>query len=184
MYYQNLKLYVLLITPFIAVGILFLPVIPTWESAKILLSIVSCLLTFICGFLLFLNQQIFRKIRPVIILNLLFSSLILLRLLSLMFRFDTPSVETLTYKDYNKTVYLYNYTCPLPDNNTECGTYSGKIKLAIPFTPFVSTSFDCRCLFGTPERVNDWVKIPLEANQDTTVSSIKIHLKTGEIIKK
>jgi hypothetical protein len=187
MYYQNLKLLLFVITPFIAVVILFLPIIPTLEDAKFGFSIIIWLLSFVFGFLLFKNPQNlpFRKKRIWIFIYLLLSSLLFLFISFIVLissAFDTPSIQTVKSRDYSTTVYLYNYTYSPPDNSTECGTYHGELKFRIGFTPFVITKFNCACLFGSPDRVGEWVTIPLEANRDRTASAIKINLKTGEFL--
>lgn len=189
MYHLNLKLLVFLTTPFIASGILFLPTIPTLEDAKFVFSISIWLLSFILSFLLFKKPKdlSFRKKRIFIFLYLLLSSVLFLfvsLIVSISSAFSAPSIETVVSKDYSTTVYLYNYTCSPPDTSTGCGTYHGELKFRIGFTPFVITKFNCSCLFGSPNRVGDWVTISLEANRERTVSSIKINLKTGEFLTK
>ncbi len=192
MYHQNSRLLVSLITPFFGVIILFLPTIPTLEDAKVVFSIIIWLLSLILGFLLFKNPQdlpsqdfLFRKKRILIFIYLLLSSALFLFISSIVLissAFDAPSIETLASKDYPTTIYLYNYTCSPPDTSTGCGTYHGELKFRISFTPFMITKFNCACLFGSPDRVGEWVTIPLEANRDRTVSAIKINLKTGEFL--
>jgi hypothetical protein len=188
MYHRNLRLMVFVITPFLAVGILFLPVIPIWEDAKFVFSIFIWLMSFIFGIFLFKKPQYLplRKTRFSIVLYLLLSSTLFLFvsfIISISSAFDTPSIETVTSRDNSTTVYLYNYTCSPPDTSTECGTYHGELKFRIGFTPFVITKFNCACLFGSPNRVGEWITIPLEANRDQTASSIKINLNTGEIVQ-
>jgi hypothetical protein len=170
-----------------AVGILFLPIIPTWEGAKFLFSIIIWLLSLIFGVFLFKKPQHLPliKTRIAIVIYLLLSSALFLFVSFIVLissAFDAPSIETVTSRDNSTTIYLYNYTCSPPDTSTECGTYHGELKFRIGFTPFVSTRFNCSCLFGSPDRVAEWVTIPLEANRDQTVSSIKINLKTGEFL--
>jgi hypothetical protein len=187
MYHRNLRLLVFLTTPFLAVGILFLPIIPTLEDAKFLFSIIIWLMGFILGFLLFKKPQYlpFRKKRTFIFLYLLLSSVLFLFvsfIVSISSAFSAPSIETVAFRDYSTMVYLYNYTCSPPDTSTGCDTYHGELKFRIGFTPFAITKFNCACLFGTPNRVGEWVTIPLEANREQTVSAIKINLKTGEFL--
>ncbi len=188
MYHRNLKLLVFVTNPFIAVGILFLPIIPTWEGAKFIFPIIIWLLSLIFGVLLFKKPRYlpFRKKRIFIFLYLLLSSVIFLFVSFIVLissTFSAPSIETVTSRDNSTTVYLYNYTCSPPDTSTECGTYHGELKFRIGLTPFVITRFNCSCLFGSPNRVGEWVTIPLEANRDQTVSAIKINLNTREIVQ-
>ncbi|MBD2664887.1 hypothetical protein B6N60_01045 [Richelia sinica FACHB-800] len=188
MYYRNWQIILFLITPFIAIGILLLPIIPNLTTAQFVISVVIWLLMFICGFLIFKKPQSLPiiKTRILIIIYLLVSSLVFLFVAFLVIMsadFDAPTIETLKYQEYPTTAYLYNYTCFPPDSATECDTYRGELKLKIGITPFVETKFICPCLFGTPERVDEWVILPLEANRDKKLSSIKINLKTSEIIK-
>ncbi len=187
MYSRNFNFILFVITPFIAVVILFLPIIPTLDGAKFLFSIIIWLLSFIFGLLLFKKPQNlpFRKKRTFIFLYLLLSSVLFLFvsfIILISSAFDAPDIETVASKDYPTTVYLYNYTCSPPDTSTECGTYHGELKFKIGFTPFVITKFNCDCLFGSPNRVGEWVTIPLEANRNPTVSAMKINLKTGEFL--
>jgi acyl-CoA synthetase (AMP-forming)/AMP-acid ligase II len=188
MYHRNLKLLVFLITPFLAVVIIFLPIIPTWEDAKFVFSIIIWLLSLIFGVFLFKKPQHLplRKTRIAIVIYLLLSSALFLFVSFIVLissAFDAPSIQTVASRDNSTTVYLYNYTCSPPDTSTGCGTYHGELKFRIGFTPFVNTKFNCSCLFGSPERVGEWVTIPLEANRDQTSSSIKINLSTGEIVQ-
>ncbi|MBD2496563.1 hypothetical protein [Nostoc sp. FACHB-280] len=189
MYHRNFKLLVFLTTPFLGIGIIFLPTIPTLEDAKFLFSIIIWLLSFIFGFLLFKKSQYlpFRKKRTFIFLYLLLSSVLFLFvsfIILISSGFDAPNIETVASKDYPTTVYLYNYTCSPPDTSTGCDTYHGELKFRLGFTPFVITKFNCDCLFGSPDRVGEWVKIPLEANRNSTESAIKINLKTGEFLSR
>jgi hypothetical protein len=189
MYHRNFNFLLFIITPFIAVVILFLPIVPTLEGAKFLFSIIIWLLSFIFGLLLFKKPQNlpFSKKRTFIFLYLLLSSFLFLFVLftiSISSMFDSANIETVASKDYPTTVYLYNYTCYPPDTSTGCDTYHGEVKFRIGFTPFVITKFNCDCLFGTPNRVGEWVTIPLEANRNPTPSVIQINLKTGEFFPK
>ncbi|MEB3151073.1 MAG: hypothetical protein VKL60_18895 [Sphaerospermopsis sp.] len=187
MYHRNFKLLVFLTTPFIGIGIIFLPTIPTLEGAKFLFSIIIWLLSFIFGFLLFKKAQYlpFRKKRTFIFLYLLLSSVLFLFVSFIVLissAFDAPNIETVVSKDYPTTVYLYNYMCSPPDTTTGCDTYHGELKFRLGFTPFVITKFNCDCLFSSPDHVGEWVTVPLEANRNPTASAIKINLKTGEFI--
>jgi len=187
MYHRNFNFLLFLITPFLAVLIIFLPIIPTLEDAKFGFSLITWLLSFIFGFLLFKKPQDlpFIKKGTFIFLYLLLSSVLFLFVLfivSISSAFSAPSIELVAFRDYSTTVYLYNYTCSPPDTSTGCDTYHGELKFRIGFTPFVITKFNCDCLFGSPDRVGEWVTIPLEANRNPTASAIKINLKTGEFL--
>ncbi|MBD2168819.1 hypothetical protein H6G04_31045 [Calothrix membranacea FACHB-236] len=187
MYHRNFNFLLFLITPFLAVVIIFLPIIPTLEDAKFGFSLITWLLSFVLGFLLFQKPQDlpFVKKQTFIFLYLLLSSVLFLFVSFIVLissAFDAPNIETVTSKDYPTTVYLYNYTCSPPDTSTGCDTYHGELKFRLGFTPFVITKFNCDCLFGSPDHVGEWVTIPLEANRNSTASAIKINLKTGEFI--
>jgi hypothetical protein len=139
MYHRNLRLLVFFITPFIAVGIIFLPVIPTWEDAKFVFSIIIWLLNFIFGVFLFKKPQHLplKKTRIAIVIYLLLSSALFLFVSFIVLissAFDAPNIETVTFRESSTTVYLYNYTCSPPDTSTECGTYHGELKFRIGFT--------------------------------------------------
>ncbi len=188
MYRRNLKLLVFLTGPFLGVGILFLPTIPTLEGAKFLFYIIIWLLSLIFSFLLFKKPQdlpLTKKLIFIFLYLLLLSSVLFLFVSFIVLissGFDAPNIETVVSKDYPTTVYLYNYTCSPPDTSTGCDTYHGELKFRLGFTPFVITKFNCDCLFGSPDRVGEWVTIPLEANRNSTASAIKINLKTGEFL--
>ncbi|WP_238993739.1 hypothetical protein [Calothrix sp. PCC 6303] len=163
-----------------------MPIIPNWEDTKFIFSLIVFLLNFVIGFLLFIKPKKIqiKKARILILLNLLLSSVVFLFALFIILissGFDAPSIQTIKSTDYSTTAYLYNYTCSPPDTSTGCGTYHGELKFRIAFTPFAMTKFHCPCLFGTPDRVGEWVTIPLEEHREETVSAIKINLKTGEI---
>jgi hypothetical protein len=186
-YHLNFKFLLFVFAPFLAVAILFLPIIPTLEDAKFGFSIIIWLSSFVGGFLLFKNPQYlpFRKKRSWTFLYLLLSSLLFLFISFIVLMssaFNAPSIETVASRNYSTTVYLYNYTCSPPDNSTECGTYHGELKFRIAFTPFMITKFNCACLFSSADRIGEWVTIPLEANREQTASAIKINLKTGEFL--
>ncbi|WP_242046304.1 MULTISPECIES: hypothetical protein [Calothrix] len=187
LYYRNWQLLLFLISPFIAIGIHFLPIIPSWVNIQFCFSIAIWLITLVVGLLLFKKPQPLPivKTRILIIIHFLITTLIFLFVLFIIYvasAFDAPSIETLIYKEYSQTIYLYNYTCAPPDTSTECGTYHGELKLRINFTPFMRTKFTCPCLFGTPETIDNFVFIPLEYNRDKKLSKVKINLKTGEIV--
>jgi hypothetical protein len=188
LHYRNLQIILFLITPFIAILILLLPIIPNLTTAQFIISVAIWLLMFVFGFLIFKKPHSLPiiKTRILITIYLLVSSLVFLFVAFLMIMsadFDAPTIETLNYQGYPTTAYLYNYTCFPPDSATECDTYHGKLKFKIGITPFVETKFICPCLFGTPERVGEWVTIPLIDNRDKKLSSIKINLKTSDVIK-
>ncbi|WP_144427460.1 hypothetical protein [Nostoc piscinale] len=98
--------------------------------------------------------------------------------------FDFNFKQVIQYPGYSKTFYLYEQTCFPPDTATECGDYRGKVNTKISFLPIMTTKFQCRCLFGEPDHIDNTVVIPLEANLDKDKSSVVMNLNTGEVIQK
>ncbi|MBD2214713.1 hypothetical protein H6G27_33420 [Nostoc linckia FACHB-104] len=184
------KIILMLVAPIVAIAVLFVPFIPTWEEFKFIASIGICLITFVPAFLIFLKPQPLPvvKTRILVILHLLISSLLFLFILSWIFIsnvFDYPIVKTLKYADSGATIYLYNHSCPPPDSAAECDTYHGKVKVKIAFTPLTMTKFECPCLFyelQPYELAGNWVKVPVYASRDNRTSEIEININNGEVV--
>ncbi|MBD2298147.1 hypothetical protein [Nostoc sp. FACHB-190] len=186
---RNPLLIFILIAPFLAIALINLPFIPSWQSAQGLIFFGIWLLAVGLG-ILFLTQPqplpIF-KTKIFLMLYLLLSIGILLLILYIWAVSDIVDFkfkQIIQYPGYSKTFYLYEQTCFPPDTVTECGDYHGKVNTKIGFLPIMTTKFQCRCLFGEPEHIDNKVVIPLEANLDKAKSSLVINLNTGEIIQK
>jgi hypothetical protein len=154
-------------------GILFLPMIPSWEPAQLVASALACLVA--GAWLVGLGvrrhraRSIARRVvsalaRTVLVVGLALAALVakVLGVVSergaYMGSFPTGPYGTARAP---ASVYNYELSCYIPDSSTECDYYSSEMRLRVGVLPVTRSLGKFPCAFEEPAAEGDRLVFPV-----------------------